>query len=84
MIPPNHDAVVRTVAEFLKLPPERFASWVFTAQDYYRDPHARLDVAALQKNIDAQRELGFLKSGLDVKPYVDPSLVEEAAKRVPW
>lgn len=82
--PANHDDVVRTVAEFLKMPPERFASWVFTAQDYYRDPHARLDVAALQKNIDAQRALGFLKTDMRAATYVDMSLVEEAAKRVPW
>jgi sulfonate transport system substrate-binding protein len=82
--PANHDEVVRTVADFLKLPPERFASWVFTGQDYYRDPHARLDVAALQKNVNAQHDLGFLKTGLEVGPYVDMSLVDEAAKRVPW
>jgi sulfonate transport system substrate-binding protein len=82
--PANHDAVVRTIAEFLKLPPERFAGWVFTGQDYYRDPHARLDVAALQKNIDAQRALGLLNADLQVAPYVDMSLVDEAAKRVPW
>lgn len=82
--PANHDEVVRTVAEFLKLPPERFASWVFTAQDYYRDPHARLDVAALQKNIDAQHQLGFLKSSIPAANYVDMSLDDEAAKRVPW
>ena len=82
--PANHDAVVRTVAEFVKLPPERFASWVFTAQDYYRDPHARIDVAALQKNIDAQRELGFLKTDVRAAAYVDMSLVKEAAGRVSW
>ncbi len=76
--------MVRTVAEFVKLPPERFASWVFTAQDYYRDPHARIDVAALQKNIDAQRELGFLKTDVRAAAYVDMSLVKEAAGRVSW
>lgn len=82
--PANHDDVVRIVAEFLKLPPERFAGWVFTAQDYYRDPHARIDVAALQRNIDAQRALGFLKSDVRAATYVDMSLVEAAAERVSW
>jgi NitT/TauT family transport system substrate-binding protein len=82
--PANHDAVVRTVADFTKIPPERFASWVFTGTDYYRDPHAKVDVAALQKNIDAQRELGFLKNAVEAAKYVDPSLAADAAKRVAW
>jgi NitT/TauT family transport system substrate-binding protein len=80
--PANHAAVVTAVAEFTKLPPERFASWVFTNQDYYRDPQAKIDVAALQKNIDVQQELGFLKNRLEIKNYVDMSLIEEAAKRL--
>lgn len=80
--PAHHDAAVKAVAEFTKLPPERFASWAFTNRDYYRSPNARLDVGALQRNIDVQHELGFLKNRLDVKKYVDMSLVEEAAKRL--
>ncbi len=52
--PANHDAVVKAVSEFTKLPPERFSSWVFTKQDYYRDPKLLVDVAALQKNVDVQ------------------------------
>lgn len=79
--PAHHDAAVKAVAAFTKIPAERFASWAFTGQDYYRDPKGRVDVAALQRNVDVQRELGFLKAPLDVKKYVDMSLVEEAAKR---
>jgi NitT/TauT family transport system substrate-binding protein len=37
---------------------------------------------ALQANIKLQKELGFIKSDIDVKKYSDLSLVEEAAKRV--
>jgi NitT/TauT family transport system substrate-binding protein len=80
--PANHDAAVQAAAAFLKLPPERFASWAFTPRDYYRDPLARVDAAALQKNVDVQHELGFLKAKLDVAPYVDPSLAAEAAARL--
>ena len=69
--PANHDEVVKIVADFTKVPAERFASWVFTGTDYYRDPHARVDVAALQKNIDAQRSLGFAKSEIDAAKFVD-------------
>jgi sulfonate transport system substrate-binding protein len=82
--PLNHDDVVKTVADFTKIPPERFSSWVFTGQDYYRDPHAKVDVGALQKNIDAQRELGFLKGDVRAETYVEMGLADEAAKRVPW
>lgn len=80
--PANHDAVVKAVAAFTKLPPALFSSWVFTKQDYYRDPQAKVDVAALQKNVDVQHQLGFLKNHLEVSPYVDMSLVEAAAKRL--
>jgi NitT/TauT family transport system substrate-binding protein len=80
--PANHDEVVKAVAAFTKLQPERFSSWVFTNTDYYRDPKGQVDVAALQRNVDVQHDLGFLKNPLDVKPYVDMSLVDEAAKRL--
>jgi NitT/TauT family transport system substrate-binding protein len=80
--PANHDAVVAAVAKFTTLPPERFSNWVFTSRDYYRDPRGLVDLEALQRNVDVQQELGFLKNRVDVKPYVDMSLVEEAAQRV--
>lgn len=80
--PANHDEAVAAVAQFLKLPPDRFASWAFTGRDYYRDPLATVDVAALQKNVDVQHELGFLRTRLDVAPYVDVSLAAEAAARL--
>jgi hypothetical protein len=41
-----------------------------------------VDVDALQKNVDVQHELGFLKEPLNVKSYVDMSLIEEAGKRM--
>ena len=39
-------------------------------------------LAALQKNVDMTRELGFVPSTLDVKKHADLSMVEEAAKRL--
>jgi sulfonate transport system substrate-binding protein len=79
--PANHAAAIEAAANFTKVPAERFTAWAFTKQDYYRDPDAKVDVAALQKNIDVQHELGFLKDRIDVAPYVDMSLAAEAAKR---
>jgi sulfonate transport system substrate-binding protein len=82
--PANHDEVVKTVSAFTKVPAARFQSWVFTPSDYYRDPHAAVDANALQRNVDAQRALGFLKTPLDVRRFIDPSLAKDAAKRVSW
>ena len=80
--PANHDEAVRIAAKLTKQPPERFAGWLFTRGDYYRDPDMRPDVAALQANVDLQREAGFLKHPLDVRNYLDLGLIEEAARRL--
>src|SRR5215469_4163593 len=80
--PAHHEEAVAIVAEFTKLPPERFRDWLFTKNDYYRDPDARPNLEALQRNIETQRALGFLKAPLDVRQYADLSFIEEAARRV--
>lgn len=36
----------------------------------------------MQHNIDVQKELGFLKTGVQVKNYADLRIVEEAARRL--
>lgn len=79
--PKNHDEATQIAGKLLKLPPERF-SWLYSKKDYYRDPDLRVDLAALQKNVDTTQELGFIKSKLDVKAHSDLSLIEEAAKRL--
>ena len=79
--PKNHAEVAKIASGFLKLPPERF-DWLFTHQDYYRDPDAKPDLAALQRNVDTVTELGFFRARLDVKKHSDLSLVEEAVKRL--
>ena len=40
------------------------------------------DLAALQKNVDMTKDMGFIRGSLDVKKYTDLSIVEEAAKRL--
>ncbi len=79
--PTNHDEVVRIAATLLKQPADRL-SWVFTKEDYYRDPNGKPDLGALQNNIDVFAELGFVKPGLRVGEYADLSIVEEAAARL--
>jgi sulfonate transport system substrate-binding protein len=65
-----------------KLPPQQLESWLFTKNDFYRDPNGILDPAVLQDNIDKMVELGFLKSGIDVRNYMDLSIVREAGARL--
>jgi sulfonate transport system substrate-binding protein len=79
--PKNHDQAVQIAARFVKAPPARM-EWVFTKTDAYRDPNMVPDLAALQRNVDMTKELGYARASFDVKAYSDLSMVEEAAKRL--
>jgi sulfonate transport system substrate-binding protein len=79
--PANQKEAAEIAARITKQPAERFG-WLFTKQDCYRDPNMLPDLDALQKNVDMTRDLGFVKSSLDVRKYADLSIVEEAAKRL--
>ena len=47
-----------------------------------RDPNGRPNLAALQSNLQLQKQVGLLNEDIDVKKYADLSMVEEAAKRL--
>jgi sulfonate transport system substrate-binding protein len=79
--PKNHDEAAKIASKITKAPPERFG-WLFTKQDYYRNPNMIPNLDALQSNIDLTHQLGFIKAPLDVRKYTDLSLAEEAAKRL--
>jgi NitT/TauT family transport system substrate-binding protein len=81
MDPKNHDEVAQIAAKIVKGSPERFG-WLFTKQDYYRNPDMLPNLDALQSNVNLTRELGFIKAPMDVKKYTDLSLAQEAAKRL--
>src|SRR3984885_5395074 len=66
MDPKNHDEVTQIAGRFVKVPPERMG-WVFTKTDEYRDPNMLPDLAALQRNVDLTKELGYAESSFDVK-----------------
>lgn len=81
--PAHHDEAVEIFAKFTRMPARVYASWLFTKPgDFYHDPNGLPDLDALQHNIETERELGFIKTDLDVKNYADLSLVEEAAHRL--
>ncbi|MBV9829234.1 MAG: ABC transporter substrate-binding protein [Alphaproteobacteria bacterium] len=80
--PAHHDEVVALMAEATKRPAALYQDWIFTRQDYYRDPSGQPNIEALQANVDAQHKLGYLRMPLDVKKYADLTLVQEAARRL--
>jgi NitT/TauT family transport system substrate-binding protein len=79
--PQNHEEAVAIVARLNKAPPARMA-WAFGERDQYRDPNGTPNIAALQNNLQLQKQVGFLKDDIDVKKYSDLSMVAEAAKRL--
>ena len=80
--PANRTQAVQIVADFNKRPASVFSSYLFTPADFHRDPDARPNLAALQQNMKQLKELGFLKSDIDVKRYADLRFIDAAVKRV--
>jgi sulfonate transport system substrate-binding protein len=79
--PANHDAVADIAAQLTKQPADHFG-WLYTKNDYYRDPNLLPNLDALQKNVDMTKDLGFIQASFDVKAHSDLSMVQEAAKRL--
>jgi len=79
--PLNQKEVMEICARVTKQPADRF-SWVYTNKDNYRDRNMMPDLAALQRNVDLTRDLGFVRASFDVTKFSDLSLMQEAAKRL--
>jgi NitT/TauT family transport system substrate-binding protein len=79
--PANHNDVMAICARVTKQPAQQFA-WVYTDKDNYRDRNMMPDLAALQRNVDLTRDLGFVRASFDVNKFADLSLVQAAAKRL--
>lgn len=79
--PANRKEVMEICARITKQPAERF-SWAFTDKDNFRDPNMLPDLAALQRNVDLTRDLGFVKASFDVNKFSDLTVVQDAAKRL--
>ncbi len=77
----NNKEVTEIAAKVTKQPAERFG-WLFTKQDYFRDPNMMPNLDALQANVKMTKELGFIKADMDVKKYADLSIIQEAANRL--
>jgi NitT/TauT family transport system substrate-binding protein len=79
--PKNHKEAAEIAARVTKQPADRFG-WLFTQQDYYRNPDMLPDLKALQSNLDITRELGFVKDKIDINQYTDLSIANDALKRM--
>jgi len=78
----NRAEAVGIIASFMKADPKTLA-YVFTKDDYFRDPYGKPDLAALQSAIDVSAELGVIPGRIEVKPkYADTSFVDEAERRI--
>jgi len=80
--PKTHADAVKQLSDQTKIPEAQLATWVYSKGDYYYDPHAMVDVARLQKNVETMKEAGIIPTAINVTPYVDMSLVKEAAARL--
>ena len=79
--PANHKEAVAIIAGLTKQNPAKL-DYIFTRQDFYRNPDGRSDLAGIQRDLDMERDLGILKTPIDVKQYADLTLADEAAARL--
>jgi NitT/TauT family transport system substrate-binding protein len=79
--PSNHTEMMAIASRITKQPAERF-DWPFTKRDYYHAPNMLPNLDAPQKNVALMKDLGFVKTSVDVKKYSDLGIIEEAAKRL--
>jgi len=80
--PENRAEAVAIIAGFMKVEPASL-SYLFTKDDYYRDPFSVPNIPALQGAIDTTKQLALIPAAVQVAPkYVDTSFVETARKRI--
>jgi NitT/TauT family transport system substrate-binding protein len=79
--PTHREEAVQLVVDATKQPAALYKDWVFTKEDYYRDPQGLPNLAALQANVDLAQKFGFLHAALNVAKYADLSLAHDAVKR---
>ena len=80
--PDRRQETVQLIVDITKQPAELYKDWVFTKDDYYRDPQGLPNLDALQSNVDLAKKLGFLRANLDVAKYTDLSLANDANNRL--
>jgi NitT/TauT family transport system substrate-binding protein len=80
--PANRPEMLKIVAGVFKVPVERLDKSTYNENDVYFDRNGMPDMKALQSDVDAAADLGFLKQRVDLAKYTDLSIMEDAVKRV--
>jgi ABC-type nitrate/sulfonate/bicarbonate transport system substrate-binding protein len=80
--PKNRAEALKITAALGKQPVSFYEQFAFGNKDFYHNPTATPDIAALQSNIDLMHDLGVLKTKVDIKPAVDLSYLDAAKKRL--
>ena len=79
--PANHKQAMEIVVKFTHRPLKRI-DYAFTKSDYYRDPDAVPNIAALQHAINLAVKNKVIKKGIEAEKYADLSIIKEARKRI--
>jgi ABC-type nitrate/sulfonate/bicarbonate transport system substrate-binding protein len=83
MLDPAHrDEMIELMSDFTKQPASAYGAYLFTQQDFYRDPNCVPNLAALQANLETMKQLGFMKTHVDVRSHADLSLIADAKQRL--
>jgi len=80
--PKTRADAIKQLSDTTKIPTTQYEGWVYSTGDYFYHPQAMVDVERLQKNVATMKEAGIIPAAIDVKPYVDMSLAQEAAARI--
>ncbi len=81
--PKNVEQANQYAAAYTKFPVESFQGWAWLKEkDYYRDPEAVPDLAALQKDVRLMHEYGFIPQTFDVSKHADLSFIRNARTRL--
>jgi NitT/TauT family transport system substrate-binding protein len=83
LAPENRGDATRMLADVTKQSPDVLATYyLLPGEDVYRDPDARPDIEALQHNLDAMHEIGFIRTQIDAAKHTDLSFINAAAARL--
>lgn len=74
--PANREETLNVISKATMIPRESLG-YVLTKDDFFHDPEARLDVDGLRRAVNLAAELGLIRP-LNIDPYVDESIVNEA------
>ena len=79
--PKNRAEALELMSKAAKRPVSNF-EWALGEGGYYRTKDLRLDKKVFQNTIDQIYEAGFIKEKFDASPYIDKSIIIEAAARL--